>query len=96
MDNHIRVTYAGLESASTNVKGEATKIKNELDALDRRVNSVVSNWQGEASRLFHERHRNWGSNVQDMHETLLAIAAKLLDASHGYFDVDHKAANRFR
>ncbi|GAA3042367.1 WXG100 family type VII secretion target [Streptomyces olivoverticillatus] len=91
----MEITYSGVVEASHQVRTTANTIKDQLDALNRRVLDVVETWDGETKKAFNERHHHWQKNVDDMHQTLLVIAGKLAEATEGYKNNDLAQARRF-
>ncbi len=47
--SEIRVTFAALEAARTDVAGTATRISGRLDDLRRAVTPLVATWEGQAA-----------------------------------------------
>ncbi|MDJ0342332.1 WXG100 family type VII secretion target [Streptomyces sp. H10-C2] len=92
----MEITYSGVVEASNQVKSTANTIKSELDDLNTKVKAVVDTWDGETQQAFYDRQRSWDLKVNDMHETLLTISAKLMDATEGYRSNDQAQARRFQ
>ncbi|MGW1183103.1 WXG100 family type VII secretion target [Streptomyces drozdowiczii] len=91
----MEITYSGVVEASNQVKTTANTIKEQLDSLNRRVEAVVATWDGETQRAFHDRHAGWQLKVDHMHQTLLKISTKLMDATDGYQANDLAQSRRF-
>ncbi|WP_405898340.1 WXG100 family type VII secretion target [Streptomyces sp. NBC_00727] len=91
----MEITYAGVVEASNQVKTTANTIKGQLDDLNTRVKAVVATWDGETQRAFHDRHNGWDLKVNHMHETLLKISTKLMEATEGYAANDLAQSRRF-
>ncbi|MDT3398190.1 WXG100 family type VII secretion target [Streptomyces sp. B1866] len=92
----MEITYAGVVSASEQVKSEAGHLKSELDSLMSRVRAVVETWDGETQRAFYDRQRDWDTRVNHLHETLVTISRKLMEATEGYRANDVAQARRFQ
>ncbi|NEC68518.1 WXG100 family type VII secretion target [Streptomyces sp. SID9727] len=91
----MEITYAGVVEASNQVRSAADTIKTQLETLDGKVKAVVATWDGETQRAFYDRHSGWDLKVNHMHETLMTIANKLLEATEGYHANDLAQSRRF-
>ncbi|MER5357765.1 WXG100 family type VII secretion target [Streptomyces sp. NPDC002785] len=91
----MEITYSGVVEASNQVKSTANTIKTQLDELNTKVKAVVATWDGETQQAFHDRHSGWDIKVNHMHETLMTISTKLLEATEGYRANDLAQARRF-
>uniref|UniRef100_A0AAU2VUP8 ESAT-6-like protein n=1 Tax=Streptomyces sp. NBC_00008 TaxID=2903610 RepID=A0AAU2VUP8_9ACTN len=92
----MEITYSGVVEASNQVKSTANTIKTQLDDLNAKVKAVVATWDGETQRAFHDRHNGWDVKVSHMHETLLTISTRLMEATEGYRANDLAQSRRFQ
>ncbi|MFG2598964.1 WXG100 family type VII secretion target [Streptomyces sp. NPDC048462] len=92
----MEITYSGVVEASNQVKSTANTIKGQLDDLNTKVKAVVATWDGETQRAFYDRHRGWDVKVNHMHETLLTISTRLMEATEGYRANDLAQSRRFQ
>lgn len=92
----MEITYSGVVEASNQVKSTADSIKGQLDDLNGKVKAVVATWDGETQRAFYDRHSGWDVKVTHMHETLLTISRRLMEATEGYRANDLAQSRRFQ
>ncbi|MFJ1993297.1 MULTISPECIES: WXG100 family type VII secretion target [Streptomyces] len=92
----MEITYSGVIHAAGEVKKTANNIKSELDTLITQVKAVVDTWDGETQRAFYDRQRDWDKQVNHMHETLMTISQKMMNATDGYKSNDLAQARRFQ
>ena len=92
----MEITYSGVIEAAGEVKRTANTIKSELDTLMGQVKRVVATWDGETQRAFYDRQRDWDKQVNNLHEHLLTISKKMMDATDGYKSNDQAQPRRFQ
>src|SRR4051794_41040056 len=82
--SEIRVTFAALEAARTDVAGTATRISGRLDDLRRAVTPLAATWEGQAADEYRTRQRQWDTAAADLTRVLADIGRALGGAEDGY------------
>ncbi|PJE99216.1 WXG100 family type VII secretion target [Streptomyces carminius] len=92
----IKITYATVHAAAEDIRGVATTLESQLNALEGKVKATVDTWDGEAKAAFYAKHRGWSDNVTGLRDTLIKISQGLEGAASGYKRTDNKAAQQFQ
>jgi len=77
------------------IRAGASGIRSELDELERKVNTLRGQWNGEAQASYDDAQRKWDKAISELQELLERISSKTSEISQGYVDTDTQAARRF-
>jgi WXG100 family type VII secretion target len=94
-DGEVLVRYASLESTAQDIKQQAAKLKEDLDAIQSRINGVSEVWEGEAKQAYTAAQQKWGQKTSEIYNALMAIAHRVTESSGNYHGTDKKAASYF-
>ncbi|MEJ2868320.1 WXG100 family type VII secretion target [Actinomycetospora sp. OC33-EN08] len=93
--NEIRVTFGELSAAQQNVTATATRIRGQLDDLQRRLAPLTAGWTGAAAEQYQARQREIDAAWADLAQVLGAIGGRLGQAEQTYRAVEHRNAARY-
>ncbi|MFF7638490.1 WXG100 family type VII secretion target [Kitasatospora sp. NPDC008050] len=83
-DGSIKVDFATIQNAGSEVRATATRVQQQLDDLKAGVTRIASSWTGAAQEGYQARQAIWDSKANDLHTTLNQIAAALDNAHQSY------------
>jgi early secretory antigenic target protein ESAT-6 len=89
-----RVSVEAVRDAATQVDGVAADIEDRLRALRNEVTGLVDSWQGDASQRFQDLYAQWGTDADNLHETLTAIVARMREVADIYETAGQDAVSR--
>ena len=92
----IKVAFAALEAARTDVVGTAARISGRLDDLRSAVVPLASTWEGQAAQEYRGRQRQWDVAVADLVRVLGDVGRALGEAEAGYRAAETANANLWR
>lgn len=94
--SEIRVTFAALEAAQTDVTGVATRMASRLEDLERFLGPLVATWDGQAAADYQVKQRQWDAAAANLTTVLGQIGAALAAANESYRRVEQANAARWR
>ncbi|WP_329568231.1 WXG100 family type VII secretion target [Kitasatospora sp. NBC_01266] len=83
-DGSIKVTFATIQDAGSEVRATAGRIQQHLDDLRAEVQRIAASWTGVAQQGYQARQAVWDQKAADLHNTLNQIAAALDNAHESY------------
>jgi 6 kDa early secretory antigenic target len=93
----IKVAFAALEAARTDVVGAAARITGRLDDLRRAVVvPLAATWQGQAAQEYRDQQRQWDTAAADLTRVLADVGRALGEAEAGYRAAEATNANLWR
>lgn len=92
----IRVTFAALEAAQSDVTGVATRMAGELEDLKRFLTPLVATWVGQAATDYQAKQRQWDTAAANLATVLGQIGVALTSANESYRRVEQANAARWR
>ena len=92
MSGKILVNVQTIKQASTDVKGTASNIRQQLDDLEAGIKKVAASWEGAAKDGYQQRQQEWDKRAASLHSTLLSIAKALETAADNYDSTERKNA----
>ncbi|MFI9385355.1 WXG100 family type VII secretion target [Kutzneria sp. NPDC052558] len=91
MSGEIRVTFAEIQQASTDITNASNTIDQHLSDLKGKIAPIVADWTGDASEAYQDAQRRWDQAAKDFNETLQAIGVAVRQAGEGYQDAEGSA-----
>ncbi|ARP72639.1 WXG100 family type VII secretion target [Streptomyces pluripotens] len=91
----LEVSYHGLDETATQLANHARRLEESLEAIQHKVASVASMWEGEAHHAYTEQQAAWDREAKGIHEALAAIGRVVHAAGGDYQGGDRKAASYF-
>jgi len=77
------------------LRQKATAVQDDLDTLDGKVQTVLSQWEGAAQTAYHTAQADWGTKMTDLRTCLTNIGTKIEDIVTTYHDSDRQGASLF-
>ena len=84
MSSQIKVTFAEIQQAASDITSASNTIDQHLDALKNKIAPIVADWTGDASTAYQDAQRRWDQAAKDFNETLQAIGVAVRQAGEGY------------
>ena len=81
---HIKVTFAEIQQAASDITTASTTIDQHLDQLKAKIAPIVADWTGAASEQYQQAQKAWDDAAKDFNETLQAIGVAVRQAGEGY------------
>ena len=92
----IKVTFAALETAQSDVSGVATRMTARLEDLKRFLTPMVTTWDGQAATDYQAKQRQWDTAAANLATVLGQIGVALASANESYRQVEQTNAARWR
>ena len=83
-DSHIKVTFAEIQQAASDINSASQQIDSHLDQLKAKIAPIVADWTGEAAEAYQVAQKNWDDAAKAFNETLQAIGIAVRSAGEGY------------
>jgi early secretory antigenic target protein ESAT-6 len=90
-DSHIKVTFAEIQQASSDITNASQQIDSHLDQLKAKIAPIVADWTGDAAEAYQVAQKNWDDAAKDFNATLQAIGIAVRDAGQGYESAEGSA-----
>ncbi|MFD8012912.1 WXG100 family type VII secretion target [Streptomyces sp. NPDC058955] len=94
-DGIMLVTYASLDDAANQIDAQAKRLDEALEAIQTKIRSVSSTWEGEAKTAADGAHAKWDQETRAIHNALQSISKAVRQASPAYQAGDKRAAGFF-
>jgi WXG100 family type VII secretion target len=86
----IKVNYAALEAAETQIKSISAAMDEKLASLRGKLQQVV--WEGQDQARYAEHQRQWDTAVSDLNAVLAQIGAAVGVANSNYQQTEQSNA----
>lgn len=94
--SEIKVTFAALEAAQSDVSGVAGRMTGQLEDLKRFLAPLVATWEGQAATEYQAKQRQWDTAAAGLANVLGRIGVALGTANESYRQVEQSNASRWR
>jgi early secretory antigenic target protein ESAT-6 len=94
--SEIKVTFAALEAAQSDVSGVAGRMTSQLEDLKRFLAPLVATWEGQAATEYQAKQRQWDTAAGSLAGVLGQIGVALGAANESYRQVEQSNASRWR
>lgn len=84
MSSEIKVTFAEIQQASSDITNSANTVEQHLNDLKNKIAPIVADWTGDASTAYQDAQNRWNQAAADFHQTLQAIGVAVRQAAEGY------------
>ena len=84
MSSEIKVTFAEIQQASSDITNSANTVEQHLNDLKNKIAPIVADWTGDASTAYQDAQNRWNQAAADFHQTLHAIGVAVRQAAEGY------------
>jgi 6 kDa early secretory antigenic target len=89
--SRIKVTFAEIQQASSDITTASSTIDSHLDQLKSKIAPIVADWTGDAAELYQQAQRDWDNAAKSFNETLQAIGVAVRQAGEGYESAEGSA-----
>lgn len=89
----IKVNYAALEAAETQIKAISRAMDEKLAALRGKLQQMV--WEGQDQQRYLEYQGQWDRAVADLNQVLAQIGAAVGTANSNYQQTEQANASRW-
>ncbi|MFE3329071.1 WXG100 family type VII secretion target [Streptomyces sp. NPDC059176] len=89
------VTYASLTEAAGEIRKQANKLDQSLEAIQAKIRQVSALWEGEAREAYNTAQADWDKQAKEIHTALMEIAGRVDEAAPAYKGGDKRAAQNF-
>lgn len=87
-DSLIKVQYATLEQATSDVQSTVNFMNQQLDALYTYLKELKQMWQGKGGDYYRAEQQKWDKAAKDLNAVLAAVPPALREARSIYADTD--------
>ena len=94
--SEIKVTFAALQAAQSDVTNTAARISGQLADLKRYLAPLVATWEGQAATEYRAKQRQWDTAAADLAAVLSQIGVTLNAANESYQQVERSNTQRWR
>jgi WXG100 family type VII secretion target len=94
--SEIKVMFAALEAAQSDVSGVAGRMNSQLEDLKRFLAPMVAAWEGQAATEYTAKQRQWDDAAVNLAAVLGQIGVALGAANERYRHVEQVNAARWR
>ncbi|MFD3501805.1 WXG100 family type VII secretion target [Streptomyces sp. NPDC058676] len=95
-NDEMAVKYDGLDTITTTLGKQASKLEEDIEALKAAVMKVAAGWEGEAANAFGAKMKQWDTDAAALHAALVSIGQKVTQAGGDYRAGDLKGASYFQ
>jgi early secretory antigenic target protein ESAT-6 len=92
-NGEINVTFDSVEGAAAAVRSVGANIDTLLSDLRAMLRPIAAEWTGQAALNYQYQQHVWDVAAEDLHGTLLRIAAALENSHGSYVDMDVSLQN---
>lgn len=96
MTNTIRISPEQMRSRAREYQTEAENIQTSICQMDRLLNCLISEWEGEASQAFNSRYNELRPSFISMQQLIEEISVSLDNTATAMEETDAKIARQFR
>lgn len=86
----LKVNFGALSTAAADIQSSASNLQRILDEMDRSLQPLRANWDGEASGAYTTAKTKWTQAITDM-KALLADVGAAVSASNEDYQSTEKA-----
>lgn len=86
----LKVDFAALQQAASDIKAGANQIQSELDNMDSSLQPLRADWTGSASDAYGQAKQQWTSAITDMQQLLDSIG-QAVTSSHDDYNSTERA-----
>lgn len=86
----LKVNFGALSTAAADIQGSATNLERILGDMDRSLQPLRANWDGEASAAYTTAKSKWTTAIDDM-KLLLADVGKAVSSSNDDYQATERA-----
>jgi early secretory antigenic target protein ESAT-6 len=89
--SRIKVTFAEIQQAASDITNASNTVEQHLSDLKGKIAPIVADWTGDAATAYQDAQRRWDAAAKDFQETLQAIGVAVRQAGEGYESAEGSA-----
>ena len=93
---NIRLNIEELRTSSANLKSYSQEIGNTIQAIDKVINALPENWEGQTALLFQEQYVTYRNNLVNTQNFVNDIAVQIDQVLANGQDLDQNMANQIK
>lgn len=95
-DGLLLVKFGALQQASVDIEKALTRLRNQLEQLERDAGPLVATWEGAAREAYSQRQATWRAASEDLHNILRQIQGAVDQSAADYVATERAATQRFQ
>jgi WXG100 family type VII secretion target len=88
-DGVIKVSFAAIEEAGTNIRSTFSKMTQELDDLKSKLAPLSEAYTGAAKDAWFQVQKDWNDSQDQMNQVLSSIGTAVSQAAQDYQGTEH-------
>jgi ESAT-6 family protein len=88
-DGEIKVSFAAVEEAGSNIQSTFNKMTQELDDLKSKLAPLDAAYNGAAKEAWYSVQKDWNSSQDELNQVLNSIGTAVSQAARDYSDTEH-------
>ncbi|QFZ23435.1 WXG100 family type VII secretion target [Saccharothrix syringae] len=93
--NLIKVSFADMASAASDITSQANQVQSELDNLKSRLAPVIAQWDGNASGSYQAAQQAWDEAAAGLQQVMATIGVAVQQAGEAYQAAEQKNTSRW-
>jgi 6 kDa early secretory antigenic target len=89
-DGEIKVSFAAVEEAGSQIKSGYQKMSDELDTLKAKLAPIRESYQGASRDKWDAVMQDWQKNQAELNQVLASIGAAVAQAAQDYRETENK------
>lgn len=93
---NIRLNIEELRASSANLKSYSQEIANTIQGIDKVINALPENWEGQTALSFQEQYITYRNNLVNAQNFVNDIAVQIDQVLANSQDLDQNMANQIK
>ena len=93
---NIRLNIEELRTSSANLKSYSQEIGNIIQGIDKVINALPENWEGQTALSFQEQYVTYRNNLVNAQNFVNEIAVQIDQVLANSQDLDQNMANQIK
>ena len=93
---NIRLNIEELRTSSANLKNYSQEISNTIQGIDKVINALPENWEGQTALSFQEQYVTYRNNLVNAQNFVNDIAVQINQVLANSQDLDQNMANQIK
>ena len=93
---NIRLNIEELRTSSANLKSYSQEIGNTIQGIDKVINALPENWEGQTALSFQEQYVTYRNNLVNAQNFVNDIAVQIDQVLANSQDLDQNMANQIK
>lgn len=93
---NIKLNIEELRTSSANLKNYSQEIDNTIQGIDKAINALPENWEGQTALSFQDQYVTYLNNLVNAQNFVNDIAVQIDQVLANSQDLDHNMANQIK